>query len=90
MSTMSTEKKSGQEKKAGKPSSAGSRSVKFARFFGNTRLHKAARTLRASGFNEAVRVFGAVAVREVIARAKKASPNFIKWCERRRVPAQFR
>jgi hypothetical protein len=89
---MST-KKSGQgEQKGGKdkPRSAGSRQFKFARFADNTRLHKAGRMLRSNGFNEAMRVFGAAAVREVVARAKKTSPNFAKWCERRKIPTQFR
>ncbi|MEK7120213.1 MAG: hypothetical protein AAB824_01605 [Patescibacteria group bacterium] len=90
------EKKGGQEKKAGKPSGAGKRAVKFPRYHDNTRLHKAARMLRSNGFNEAVRnvsgstVLPIVAVREVIARAKKVSSNFPKWCDRRKIPVQFR
>lgn len=91
-------KKGGQQKqkKADRPPSAGTRTMKFGRYHDNTRLHKAARMLRSNGFDEAVRnvsgstVSPIVAVREVIARAKKTSPNFRKWCERRRVPAQFR
>lgn len=94
---MDTKKKGGnQEKKADRPSSAGRRAGKFSRYHDNTRLHKALRVLRASGYDEAVRnvsgstVLPIVAVREVIARAKKVSSNFPKWCDRRKIPVQFR
>ncbi len=88
--TQDRKKKGGQEKKAGKPSGAGKRAVKFPRYHDNTRLHKAVRMLRSNGFVEAVRVVGTGPVKEVIQRAKKTSPNFHKWCERRRVPPQYR